>query len=76
MTINLAHVPVYKITCPACLKDTLYSIVDMISKNRLPCPICHESINVADHYRRTELQELMKKIGYSGEFIGVNDKFE
>jgi predicted xylose isomerase-like sugar epimerase len=65
--------PVYKITCPKCHTDTLYSLLRMLTALKVNCRSCYESINVIDHYRRTELEELAEKLGIPGNFIGAND---
>jgi hypothetical protein len=67
--------PVYKITCHACHKDNLYSILDMLHKTRVHCS-CYEAIEVADHYRRPEIAEFLKRagrLGPDGFFAGVSD---
>jgi hypothetical protein len=65
--------PVYKITCPKCHKDTLYSLLKMLTALKVNCPSCYESINVIDQYRRTELEKLAEKLSHPRDFIGVND---
>lgn len=65
--------PVYKITCPKCHKETLFSLLKMLTALKVNCPSCYESINVIDQYRRTELEELAEKLGYPRNFIGAND---
>ena len=67
--------PVYKIICPACHKDNLYSIVDVLNKTRVHCS-CYQAIEVADHYRRPEIAEFLKwtgRLGPDGFFAGVSD---
>jgi hypothetical protein len=75
MSFTLSE-PVYKITCPACLKDNLYSLFEIIFETKVHCS-CHESIAVADHYRRTEIADLLKltgpRRGTPGLFIGASD---
>lgn len=74
MTTSISE-PVYKITCPSCRKDNLYSIFEIIHETRVHCS-CYEAIEVADHYRRNEIVELLKltgPLGHSRFFIGVSD---
>ena len=71
MSLALSE-PVYKITCPACSKDSRYSIFAMLFTIRVRCPICYESIKAAEHFRRTELRDLLRLRGYSGYFFGAN----
>lgn len=71
MSLALSE-PVYRITCPACSKNNLYSIFAMLFTTRVRCPICDESIKAAEHFRRTELRDLLRQRGYSGYFFGAN----
>lgn len=70
---DLALEPAYKIPCPACHKDNLYSLLTMLTELRVKCPSCFESIDLADHYRRSELEELAEKCGRSRNFIAAMD---
>jgi hypothetical protein len=74
MPIDVLQVPVYEITCPTCKQKSLHSILDVVTKDRLSCGSCRDFISVADHYRRPDIEELLKSFGYSGDFFGVNDK--
>ena len=69
--------PVYKITCPDCHKDNLYSILKMLTETEVHCS-CNQAIEVADHYRRDEVAEFLYRAGRikspDGFFCGVNDK--
>lgn len=71
MSLALSE-PVYKITCPARSKENLYSICAMLFTTRVRCPICYESIKAAEHFRRTELRDLLRQRGFSGYFFGAN----
>ena len=68
--------PVYKITCPACSKDNLYSIHKMLTEIRVHCS-CKQAIEVSDHYRRYEIAEFLYRAGRikspTGFFAGASD---
>ena len=67
--------PVYKITCTACHKDNLYSILEILRETRVHCS-CYEAIEVANHYRRTEIAEFLDRagrLGPAGFFAGASD---
>lgn len=74
MTIQPLSIPIYEITCPACKKSFLEALAKVITENFTHCPACHERINVDLYYSRARVIEFMQKVGYSGNFISVNDK--
>jgi len=74
MTLDQRTIPVYKITCPACDKESLYSLVQVITENFLHCTFCPERLDGAMYYSRPRVEELMKQAGYSEDFISINDK--
>lgn len=74
MTTSISE-PVYNIACPACHKDNLYSICQMLTRKRVHCS-CYEAIEVVNHYRRPEIAEFLGRagrLGPGGFFAGVND---
>lgn len=76
MQLDQLTTPVYTIVCPACGRDALYSLFGVVTKNFLHCTFCHERLEGTMYYRRLKVEELMKKVGYSGwrDFISPNDK--
>jgi len=64
----------YTITCPACHKDSLYSLITALWRPKVNCPSCHESITVADHFRRAELEDIAEKLGHPRNFIAGNER--
>ena len=73
MPLDPLSIAAYKITCPACGKDSLYSLVQVVTENFLHCTVCPERIDGALYYSRPKVEELMEKLGYRGKFISVND---
>lgn len=73
MPIDPLQLPVYGITCPACQKSSLYSLVQVITNNHLSCPLCFERLDGADYYSKPKATELLKSLGYSGDHISVNE---
>ena len=74
MALDPLTIPAYKITCPACGKDSFYTLVQVVTENFLHCTFCPERVEGAMYYSRPRVEELMQKLGYSGNFISVNDK--
>jgi len=75
MPKDLANVPAYPITCPTCKKESLYSILDVITKSHVTCPLCRgDRIKVADYYRENEFKDLLEKFGFSRDSIGKQDQ--
>jgi len=75
MSLTLSK-PVYKITCPAFHWDTSYSLITAIFDSKVNCPSCYEAITVADHFRRTELEDIAERLGFARNFIASNERFE
>ena len=74
MPMQPLSIPIYEITCPNCKKISLQALIDVITNNFVHCPNCHEKINADHYYSKTKVVELMQKVGYSNDFISVNDK--
>jgi hypothetical protein len=75
MAVDLANLPAYPITCPTCKKRSLYTILQIITQRWVDCPLCHgDRIWVADHYKEDEFKDLLEKLGFSKNSIGVQDQ--
>lgn len=74
MAIDFLNVPVYEIICPECKEKQSRSLMQMVMERRFACGECGHNINVADQYRRTELEDIFEALGRGRNFISVNDQ--
>lgn len=75
MIKDLANVPAYPLTCPTCKKESLYTILQVITKRFVDCPLCRgDKICVADQYSDAKFKKLLEESGYSRDSIGVQDQ--
>lgn len=74
--MDIYTVKEYDIPCGHCGKVSRKSILELETKDSLPCDFCGFPIKVTDHYGQAEIAALLERLGRPGYILRDRQKGE